>query len=149
MVILLDKFNERLQFLRKRKMKSNPQWTQEFVAEKLGVARSTYTAYERGTKQPPMETINNIADLFETTSDFLLGRSEYQHVKPLDKLSKHDITYDSLAEINKLINQYGIEDMGFFDIEKWKNLSPYDVQLIEEHFKTVVKLAKQRNEEKE
>lgn len=63
---------------------------------------------------------------------------------------KDDIndTYDSLAEINKLIKEYGIERMGFFNIEEWKNLGPEDIRMLEEQFKLVVKLAKQRNEEK-
>jgi HTH-type transcriptional regulator, competence development regulator len=57
-------------------------------------------------------------------------------------------TYDSLAEINKLVEKYGIEQMGFFDIEEWKNLGPEDIRMLEAQFKLIVQLAKERNEEK-
>ncbi|HGH7175492.1 TPA: helix-turn-helix domain-containing protein [Bacillus wiedmannii] len=67
-------FGEQLKCLREEKKKKNSIWTQTYVANKLGVARTTYTAYENNTKQPPMETILKIADLFNVTTDFLLGR---------------------------------------------------------------------------
>ncbi|PEB38175.1 XRE family transcriptional regulator [Bacillus cereus] len=67
-------FGEQLKYLREEKKKKDSTWTQTYVANKLGVARTTYTAYENNTKQPPMETILKIADLFNVTTDFLLGR---------------------------------------------------------------------------
>jgi hypothetical protein len=68
-----------------------------------------------------------------------------------DRFSQHNIkdeTYDSLAEINNIIKELGVEDMGFFDIEKWKNLSPADVDEIRRHFEWVAQKAKERNEDK-
>ncbi len=73
-VIILKTFGEQLKCLREEKKKKESTWTQTYVANKLGVARTTYTAYENNTKQPPMETILKIADLFNVTTDFLLGR---------------------------------------------------------------------------
>lgn len=46
------------------------------MADKIGVARVTYTAYENGTKMPPFDTINKIAELFGVTTDYLMGRSD-------------------------------------------------------------------------
>ncbi|MFJ5788846.1 helix-turn-helix domain-containing protein [Lysinibacillus sp. NPDC093197] len=43
--------------------KSKPEYTQSFVAKEIGVARTTYTAYENGTKMPPIDTLSNIAKL--------------------------------------------------------------------------------------
>lgn len=50
-------------------------WTQEYVADLIGIARSTYTAYENGTKLPPIDTLNKIADIFDCDTDYLSGRS--------------------------------------------------------------------------
>lgn len=69
-------FSGRLRILRENKKKLNSVWTQEYVANKIGVARVTYTAYEKGTKQPPMETITNIAILLETNTDYLHGLTD-------------------------------------------------------------------------
>lgn len=71
----MEIFAQRLKNEREEKKKKSPIWTQEYVANILGVARSTYTAYENGTKQPPMDTMNKIADLFGVNVDYLYGRS--------------------------------------------------------------------------
>jgi transcriptional regulator with XRE-family HTH domain len=53
--------------------------TQEEVANKIGVARSTYGNYESGKREPDFKTTQKIADLFEVTVDYLLGRSDDPH----------------------------------------------------------------------
>ncbi len=73
-VTTLNTFGEKLKCLREEKKKENAKWTQTHVANQLGVARTTYTAYENDTKQPPMETVLKIANLFSVSTDFLLGR---------------------------------------------------------------------------
>ncbi|WP_010529436.1 helix-turn-helix domain-containing protein [Lentibacillus jeotgali] len=67
--------SERLKTYREELKKNNKKWTQQYVAEKIGVARVTYTAYERGTKTPPLDIINQIADLFDIDTDYLHGRT--------------------------------------------------------------------------
>lgn len=72
----MSAFGKRLKSCREKIKKSDSKWTQKYVADKIGVARVTYTAYENGTKMPPFDTINNIAELFGVTTDYLMGRSE-------------------------------------------------------------------------
>ncbi|MGE7114825.1 helix-turn-helix domain-containing protein [Lysinibacillus sp. NPDC047702] len=67
---------QRLKTCRENIKKSNPEYTQSFVANKIGVARTTYTAYENGTKMPPIDTLSNIAELFDVSVDFLLGKTD-------------------------------------------------------------------------
>lgn len=81
LVSFMDIFAQRLKNEREKRKENDPRWTQSFVAGKIGVARPTYTAYENGTKQPPMETANKIADLFDVTSDYLNGRSDNPKVR--------------------------------------------------------------------
>jgi len=49
-------------------------WTQNEVSLRVGVARSTYANYEKGKREPDFETSQKLADLFETTIDYLLGK---------------------------------------------------------------------------
>lgn len=54
--------------------------SQESISLKLGVARTTYSGYERGTSEPDLETLNKIADHFEVTVDYLIGRSNHKEM---------------------------------------------------------------------
>lgn len=47
--------------------------TQEEVADLLGVHRTTYNRYEKGLRAPDLETVTKLAELFEVTTDYLLG----------------------------------------------------------------------------
>src|SRR5690625_2857048 len=72
----MNDFARRLKDCREKKKSENPRWTQRYVAEKIGMARTTYTAYENGTKMPPPDTINNIAILLDVSNDYLMGRTD-------------------------------------------------------------------------
>lgn len=65
----------RIKAEREKKKKTHSKWTQEYVANLIGVARPTYTAYENGTKEPPLDTLDKIADLFNVSIDYLHGRT--------------------------------------------------------------------------
>lgn len=72
----MEVFAKRIRAEREKLKQKDPKWTQDYVASLIDVARPTYTAYENGTKQPPMDTINKLADLFLVNTDYLLGRTD-------------------------------------------------------------------------
>ncbi len=43
-------------------------------AEKLGVGQPTLSAWERGSKNPTLENLEAMADLYDVSVDYLLGR---------------------------------------------------------------------------
>lgn len=63
-----DKFNENLKMARERKGLS-----QKDIAESIGVAKSTYSLYESGNREPNVQTIKKIADILNVSADELLG----------------------------------------------------------------------------
>lgn len=44
------------------------------VARALGMSRSGFSMYELGQREPDMETVRKMADYFNVTTDYLLGR---------------------------------------------------------------------------
>jgi transcriptional regulator with XRE-family HTH domain len=66
-----DKFNENLRTARERKGIS-----QKDLAESIGVAKSTYSLYESGNREPNVQTIKKIADALNVSADELLGIDE-------------------------------------------------------------------------
>lgn len=51
--------------------------TQKELAEKLKMNSVTYLHYEKGQREPPIDTLIQFADFYSVTVDFLLGRTEY------------------------------------------------------------------------
>lgn len=66
------KFSERLKNTRKEL-----NLTQKQAAEKLGISESCYGGYEQGYREPDLKTLIKICILFDVSSDYLLGISDY------------------------------------------------------------------------
>lgn len=107
-------------------------WSQKYVAEKIGITNTVLSNYERNYRDPDTNTLKKLADLYEVSTDYLLDRSNTPHHK-----TKED-DFDSLAEINRLIKEYGIEQSGFFDIEKWKAMGSEEIKQLESYFQFLV-----------
>lgn len=69
-------FSKRLKELRKEN-----KLTQLELAEKLGVAKSTIAGYEKGFRKPKMRALNELAELFNTSADFLIGLTDDRTAK--------------------------------------------------------------------
>ena len=63
-------FGERLKELR-----TNKGITQTVLATEIGVTKQTVSYYERGENLPDVEILNAIANYFEVSADYLLGRT--------------------------------------------------------------------------
>lgn len=61
--------SDRLKSLRTRR-----KITQSDFAKVIGVARTTYAMYEQGQREPDYATLQKIADYYEVSLDFLVGR---------------------------------------------------------------------------
>lgn len=66
-------FGDNLQKLRKAAKLS-----QEAAAEKLGTTVRTYGSWERNERQPDYQILCKVADLFDVSTDFLLGRTSME-----------------------------------------------------------------------
>ncbi len=70
------RFDENLRILRKEK-----DYSQEYLAEKLGVTRQTISKWENGTAMPDLKKLIELADFFEVSMDDLLGL-DYKTINP-------------------------------------------------------------------
>lgn len=50
--------------------------TQREMAQILGVTQPSYIRYEKGGAEPTLENLVKIADVFDVSVDYLLGRKE-------------------------------------------------------------------------
>jgi transcriptional regulator with XRE-family HTH domain len=49
--------------------------TQEELATSLGISRASLSHYEKNRREPDTETLGKIADLFQVSIDYLVGRT--------------------------------------------------------------------------
>jgi len=68
----MKKFIENLVELRKLN-----KLTQQNVADYLGIKQPSYIRYERGEAEPSLTNLCKLADLFDVSVDYLLGRSSF------------------------------------------------------------------------
>lgn len=57
----------------------NMHMTQEQLAEKLCMKRQTLSNYEIGARIPDVYLLSTMADIFETTIDAIVGRTEAEN----------------------------------------------------------------------
>lgn len=55
--------------------------TQAEVASALGVSSVVYSRYETGSRQPSIDILIQLADIFGVTVDYLLGRQDIEDSK--------------------------------------------------------------------
>lgn len=67
-----NKLPERLLQLRKE-----ANLTQKELAEKLNMNSVTYLHYEKGQREPSLDTLLDFADFFAVSVDFLIGKTDY------------------------------------------------------------------------
>lgn len=58
------------------------------AAERLGVSQPTLSAWEGERKSPGLDNLENMADLYEVTTDFLLGRTDHLQTNPSEPISQ-------------------------------------------------------------
>ena len=90
-----DKFNENLKEARIKKNMS-----QKDVADIIGVAKSTYSLYESGNREPNVQTIKKISDALNVSADELLGLNDQPATIAAHK-DGDNFTPDELAKIEE------------------------------------------------
>ncbi|KDR95938.1 Transcriptional regulator, contains XRE-family HTH domain [Peptoclostridium litorale DSM 5388] len=89
-------FSERLKTLRNEKG-----LTQQDIADILGIGRATVAGYETKGKQPDYEKLTLLADYFNVSTDYLLGRTDQRKPcstdKPITK-AYHNLDAEGLSD---------------------------------------------------
>ena len=74
-----------MKYDRIRNLREYKDWTQQKIADMLFINRRTYAAYENGINSMTPETLCKIADIFGTSVDYLLGRTDIYEPYPKNK----------------------------------------------------------------
>jgi len=124
---------ERIKSLREEK-----KITQQELAQYLGVSQKTISNYEKEERSPDPETLRKIADYFDVTVDYLLGRSNNRKLTRRDERDIEKIIEETRQRIE---NTEGLMLDG-------KILNPEDIEAIIDAMRVGLEMAKLRNKEK-
>ena len=58
--------------LKEERLRRN--WSQDFLADKLHITRTALSNFENGKRSPKSELLEAIAEIFDVSIDYLLGR---------------------------------------------------------------------------
>lgn len=91
-------------------------YTQEQLAQMIGVAKSTLTGYEKGNREPDAMKINALARVLDVTGDYLLDTG----FKPSVSTQAMEIAraYDKMSSYGKSLIDKIIENEGEYKIMK-------------------------------
>ena len=74
----------------------------------IPISEDSVSAYERGIRQPSLDTLSKIADLYQTSTDYLLGRTDIEVPYPKTLQEMEGVTSSLVNEvINKIIQTGG------------------------------------------
>lgn len=62
---------------RLRRLRERRRMNRKTVGECCGLSKNIIGMYERGEKEPSLKTLIKIADFFEVSTDYLLGRKNF------------------------------------------------------------------------
>ena len=94
---------------RLKESRINKKMTKKEVADALKIDQSTYGKYELAKREPDAATLLRLADLFEVSVDYLLGRTDYRtypHIQAAHiDVDGPPVTEDALNQIEEIIKR--------------------------------------------
>ena len=63
-------------------MRVDKGYTQEQIAKYLGISQNTYSQYEIGVLNYPVDAVVKLADFYGVSTDYLLGRTSQKEPYP-------------------------------------------------------------------
>ena len=92
--------------LKLRELRKEKNITMKKIGEIIGVSESAVSQYENGKRQPDHETLTKLADFFEVSIDYILGRTDDRYQKPGEENIKFDeFTYAMYNESKELTEE--------------------------------------------
>ncbi|MDD6065738.1 MAG: helix-turn-helix transcriptional regulator [Firmicutes bacterium] len=73
-----------------RALRTEKNITQLRLSMELEVAQETISAYEKGKHAPSLKSLIKLADLFDVSIDYLVGRSDVRKMERRDVLSEDE-----------------------------------------------------------
>lgn len=107
---------------RLKQLRENLGITQDELAKKLNLTQSTIAYYENGRKMPTLENAIIIANLFNTSLDYLVGTSNCKNTQNI-KESQSTYCPNTLLDDISNLSPHSLKDLkDFIDFLKFRDI---------------------------
>lgn len=90
---------------RLKKLRLEHKMTQEQLGKRINVTKVSISGYENGNRTPDLETLQKIADCFDVTTDYLLGRVDHPNKTENINEESLEVTDDDLTYALKALKE--------------------------------------------
>ena len=85
-----------------KQIRNSKNLLQTKVAMDLSITQETVSSYETGRVLPSSDMLIRLADYYNTSVDYLLGRTKYD--MPIDRIKPNNISDKDIVILNKINN---------------------------------------------
>lgn len=98
---------------RLKKLREDKNLMQKEVASYLNITTSAYGFYEQGKRSPTPEILSKLADYFNVSSDYILGRTDIRNYTENEKVDskKNELLKAKFNKDNLELSKKEIEDL--------------------------------------
>lgn len=102
----MSKFNLRL-----RELRTSRKLSQQNLADYLNISKSSVNMYERGEREPGLDTLEAIADFFNVDLDYLSGKTSEIKAFAIDKSVQYKLSPNVRRIMDNIVilNDDGLE----------------------------------------
>ncbi|MGD9678733.1 MAG: helix-turn-helix domain-containing protein [Vulcanibacillus sp.] len=98
---------------RLKKLREAKNMTQVRLGIELGVSQETISGYEIGKATPPADMLVKLADILDTSVDYILGRTDNRYLNKINKSDLSDQELELILIFRKLPKNKKERGMGF------------------------------------
>lgn len=96
---------------RLRQLRLNKNLTQKALAQQVGVGKKAISYYENNTREPPLGTLLTLAEVFNVSTDYILGRKNLG-----TPISAVDLTERDIAIVQELVQNMAEKNRSLKDV---------------------------------
>lgn len=105
-----------------RELRESLKISQKELAERIGISNVVLSRYELDDRKPDYDTLEKIADFFNVTTDYLIGRSDIKNPDQLTQESIKNEDYTALTPYQKEVIDFFLNSKSLSFQDKPENL---------------------------
>jgi len=100
-------------------------YKQEEIADKLNITTSAYGYYEQGRNEPSLETVKEISDIYQVSTDYLFGKIGSSNHQPFYLVDDGLTLSEKEIQVIKLLKESILHELSENPEENVERLKRY------------------------